>query len=291
MDIKKTISDLAAKAAAANPQNEGDYIGEDGLLYCGKCHAPKQVRLKGAFAKAIESGVMCYPCVCETEKIKCEREESQRRQKEIERIYKAPERQSYCFSDERYKDSTFSADKGYSPQAIKAAHYYVDNFEVLSAANMGLMFLGNVGTGKTFAACFIANALIDKGYRAWVITTGDLIRTVEDFNTRDEAYYKLRESDLLILDDVGVQYNSGHNLELLFSAVDARDKSKKPLIITSNLTPADFKNKSNLQIYRVYNRIDLLCSCPISPVVLTGKSIRDEIARAKHNSTIEGMAR
>lgn len=168
MDMKKVIGDLAAKAAVANPQSEGDYIGEDGLLYCGKSHTPKQMRVPGALAVAVEGGVMFHSCICESEKIKREREENQRRQKETERIYKIPERQSYCFSDERYKDSTFSADKGYSQQAINAAHYYVDNFERLSAAKMGLMFLGNIGTGKTFAACCIANALIDKGYRAWV---------------------------------------------------------------------------------------------------------------------------
>ena len=286
MDIMKPLGTFAENISKANPQNEGDYTGNDGLLYCGKCHTPKQMRISEKLVSAIADGVMKIPCKCETEKIMREREEDKRYPQEIERIFCAQERKSYCFSDKRYRDTTFSADKGYSPKAIEAAHYYVDNFEQLAAKNMGMMFLGNVGTGKTFAACCIANALIDKGYRAWVITTGDLIRAVEDFNTREEAYYKLRESDLFVLDDVGVQYNSGHNLELLFSAVDARDKSKKPLIITSNLAPADFENKSNLQTYRVYNRINVLCICPISPVILTGNSIRDKIARSKHEEAI-----
>lgn len=290
MDIVKTISNFAAKAAAANPQCEGDYKGDDGLLYCGKCHTPKQMRIEGKLSTAVEGGVMSHLCRCEAEKERARKEHDRAEQERIRTELLAPQRRNSCFSDDFYKAMSFGADTGKAPEAIKAAHYYVDNFERLSAANMGLMFLGNVGTGKTFAACCIANALIDKGYRVWVITIGDLIRAAANFNTSEETFCKIRDVDLLIVDDFGAQSNTERNLSLLFDVVDTRYKSKKPLVITSNLTAGELKNNPNLQLYRPYNRVYEMCSCPISPVIMTGKSIRDEIAREKHNSNIFGTA-
>ena len=185
---------------------------------------------------------------------------------------------------------SFGADTGKAPEAIKAAHYYDDNFERLSAANMGLMFLGNVGTGKTFAACCIANALIDKGYNIWVITASDLTRATGSFNTSEETFCKIRDVDLLIVDDFGAQSNTEHNLSLLFDVIDKRYKSKKPLVITSNLTVGDFKNAANMQLKRIFDRIIEMCSCPISPVVLTGNSLRGDIGKEKHSGITEVAA-
>ena len=36
-----------------------DYIGEDGLLYCGKCHTPKQFRMD---APPLEGRLLPCPC-------------------------------------------------------------------------------------------------------------------------------------------------------------------------------------------------------------------------------------
>ncbi len=194
-------------------------------------------------------------------------------------------RRRNCFSDDFYKSMSFAADKGKAPKAIDAAHYFVDNFERLAAENMGMMFLGNVGTGKTFAACCIANALIEKGYSAWVVTASDLIRAAGSFGTSEETFFKLCEVDLLIVDDIGTQSNSEHNLGLLFDVIDKRYKAGKPLVITSNLTAENLRNAPNMGLKRIYDRLIEMCSCPISPVVLTGKSLRGDIGKEKHSGS------
>lgn len=290
MDIfSETIGIIAANAAKANPPKDGDYIGSDGLLYCGKCHTPKQYRLEGKFASAVEGGVIYGLCKCEAEKDRAEKERERAARKRLELELTAHQRQNNCFSDNDYRDMCFSIDAGKSPKAIEAAHYYVDNFEKLAPQNMGLMFLGNVGTGKTFAACCIANALIEKGYRALVATASDLIRAVKNPYTEAETFQRIREVELLVIDDIGTQNNSERDLKLLFDIVDTRKRAKKPLIITSNLSVKELKDTSDYNRHRVYNRINELCSCPISPIILTGDSIRDEIARLKHNRKIEGI--
>ena len=35
------FTDIVSKAMEVRP-DEGDYTGKDGLLYCGKCHTPKE---------------------------------------------------------------------------------------------------------------------------------------------------------------------------------------------------------------------------------------------------------
>lgn len=39
------FTDIVSKAMEVSP-DDGDYTGEDGLLYCGKCHTPKEAYLK-----------------------------------------------------------------------------------------------------------------------------------------------------------------------------------------------------------------------------------------------------
>ena len=40
--FENAIGDIIEAAKETNAREDGDYIGEDGLLYCGKCHTPKE---------------------------------------------------------------------------------------------------------------------------------------------------------------------------------------------------------------------------------------------------------
>jgi len=285
------LADVAKKAEMANPRQDGDYI-KNGLLYCGKCNTPKQRKIDEKHKKMFLQGqsVVWCSCRCETERFEIEERRYKLEQERKRLLFAAPQIRNSCFSGDFYKRMSFSTDRGKAPRAIEAAHRYVDNFDKFSAENMGLMFLGNVGTGKTFATCCIASALIDKGYKAWVITASDLISAANDFKTSAETFARIRETDLLIIDDFGTQSNAENNISAWFVVVDTRYKSAKPLVITSNLTAADMKNAPDVRLKRIYDRINEACTCPFSPVVLSGKSLRDEIAREKHNSSIEGAA-
>jgi len=61
----------------------GDYTGEDGLLYCGKCRTPKQFRMD---APPLEGRLLPHPCRCEQERLDreaAEQEASETRVPEI----------------------------------------------------------------------------------------------------------------------------------------------------------------------------------------------------------------
>ena len=44
MGANNVLSSIAERAAQRYAEQEGDYRDADGLLMCGKCHTPKQVR-------------------------------------------------------------------------------------------------------------------------------------------------------------------------------------------------------------------------------------------------------
>ena len=68
----------AEKSADAGKE-PGDYIGENGLLYCGKCRTPKQVRIKfrdgvQKIFKGKTEGVFQCCCKCTLENIRKQKE-------------------------------------------------------------------------------------------------------------------------------------------------------------------------------------------------------------------------
>lgn len=58
LDLQKVLP----AEAFETEQNEGDYIGKDGLLYCGVCRTKKQTRLPASdFTGGRE---IIVPCIC-----------------------------------------------------------------------------------------------------------------------------------------------------------------------------------------------------------------------------------
>lgn len=60
------FTEIIIKSAMQNKTtvNSEDYIGDNGILYCGKCHTQKQFELKGVLV----------PCVCKCQAIKTVKE-------------------------------------------------------------------------------------------------------------------------------------------------------------------------------------------------------------------------
>ena len=138
------------------PENAMDYYGADGLLYCGKCQTPKEA----LFPKGLVlMGKNKHPVECDCHKAERERQEATvKEQKHLDLVRRLKED---GFSDSVMQNWTFANDNGRSPQ-IRHAHRYVEQWQTVRTENLGLLLWGGVGTGKSFLAGCIANALMEQ---------------------------------------------------------------------------------------------------------------------------------
>lgn len=63
------------------------------------------------------------------------------------------------FTDPAMQKWTFTNDNGRCQQ-MKHAHFYVEHWDIMQVENIGYLLWGGVGTGKSYFAGCIANALI-----------------------------------------------------------------------------------------------------------------------------------
>ena len=104
------------------------------------------------------------------------------------------------------------------------------------------------GTGKTHLAVGIALELMRQGRAAMFCTVMRAVRTVKETWRRDseqseaEAIRALVFPDLLILDEVGVQFGSEAEKLILFDVLNERYERCKATILLSNLTATEVKD-------------------------------------------------
>ena len=173
-----------------------------------------------------------------------------------------------CFNDLAYRNMTFDRDDRPEHILSKAARAHAENFQP-ALEQHGIMFTGNVGTGKTFYACCIANAVIDRGCTAWVTTLQPLVRALCSYEAAEKILAKIRKVDLLVLDDLGSTALNDFTTDKIFEIVDERYRSGKPLIVTTNLNP-DEAWKSSIGMRRIFDRLRERCR----HVVVDGESRR-----------------
>ena len=262
----KPFFDGVEKAAKGNIRAEqGDYIGEDGLLVCGKCHTPKQGRYNMPW------GEITPPVLCKCEQERRDREEAERERAKLQERIARNRRNAFPEAD--MSDWTFSNDDKSNEKVGNIARNYADNFKLMLEKHKGLCFFGSVGTGKTYFAACIANTLLDKGYPVLMLDFDRIRNTLQSsFEGRQEYLDSFNRCPLLILDDLGMESKSEYMQEIVYSVIDARYKAGLPLIVTTNLTSEQLKNPNEITQQRIYSRILEMCI----PVKVEGNDKRRE---------------
>ena len=249
-----------------------DYTGEDGLLYCGSCRQPKEAYFpegKTFFGRDR------HPKECDCQR-KCREtleaaDREQKHREEVERLKRKG------FTDPAMREWTFGNDNGKCPQMEKARRY-VEQWEQIKDGNHGMILWGEVGTGKSYLAGCIANALMEKEVSVcmtnFALILNDLAASYKD---RNEYITRLCSFPLLILDDFGMERGTEYGLEQVYNVIDSRYRSQKPLIVTTNLTLEELQNPEDTAHARIYDRLTEMCC----PVCITGENFRKAKAQAK----------
>lgn len=258
------ITDIMRTASQSIKVEEADYI-EDGLLFCGRCHTPKQCRI---VIRGETMTPMCL-CKCQSEKKQAEEEE----QREQDRIRRISELRRVGFPDVEMSRWTFDRDDGENEKISAIALRYVENFGEMKRRGKGLLLYGSVGTGKTFIASCIANALIEEGHPCLVTNFARLTNTIMGmYEGKQEFIDGLNKFDLLVIDDLASERDTEYMGEIVQSIIDARYRAGLPLIVTTNLGSDELRHPADLRKQRIYSRLFEMCV----PVEVKGKDRRKE---------------
>ena len=267
--MRKFTEELTNQVPTRELQPDEYFHDSDNLIYCAKCHTPRQGRY------TLQGRVFMPPIRCKCQQEIYDQEEARRklseRQAEIKRM------KASGLQDKALYDYTFDKDNGINPE-MAYAHKYVDNWEDMKANSSGLLLWGNVGTGKSFFAGCIANALLEKGVPVLMTNFSRILNTLTGmhFEDRNQFIDSLNRYSLLIIDDLGIERNSEFVLEQVFNVIDSRYRSKKPLIVTTNLTLTELNNAPDVAHRRIYDRILERCA----PIRINNRNIRQDNASA-----------
>ena len=212
---------------------------------------------------------------------KCDREEGKIRQaNEInENINRLKEQ---CFDNRNLINYSFKEIIDPHRQEVIIAKNFVKNFKELLKDNNGLIFHGNVGTGKTYLAACIANKIIEEyQIRVKMRNIPQIINDIEKggFDIDKNDYYKkLSSVPLLILDDFGIERNTGYVNEIIYQIINTRYESRKPTIISTNIPLNVIMDGNNdIDKERIYSRLREMCL----PIKIAGKDKRRELGKEK----------
>ena len=163
-------------------------------------------------------------------------------------------------------------------QAKNMAYDLVTKFPKV---DRGLFLWGNPGTGKTLLSSIILTELITRHAVQGLymkISRNFFSRLKDSFHEGSPTYGKaytiereFAETDLLIIDDFGVQRDSPWEQETLYNLIDARYEAKKFTIFTSNNNP--LKALKDLSNGRILSRIKEMCRI----IEIKGEDYREKL--------------
>lgn len=156
--------------------------------------------------------------------------------------------------------------------AVRTCRDFVDSFSHDCCRN--LFFYGTVGTGKSFLSGCVAKELIDSGYSVIYFSAAELFERISRHTfvhqakeEMDELNEDLYSCDLLIIDDLGTEVTTAFSSSRFFSCLNERLLRKKSVIISTNLSLQELRDRYSDRIFsRITSNFDL---CKI-----TGPDIR-----------------
>lgn len=171
---------------------------------------------------------------------------------------------------------------------------YCDNWPEMKRKNIGLLFHGNPGTGKSYVSFCIANELLRQYIPVIATSSINIINKIyESYRSygeegEAEIINQINKASLVIIDDLGAEHDgrTGKAKQIIYSLIDNRIRGQMPLIITTNLTPEQLKQKltGDDGVCRTYDRIVEACQL----IEVRGTSRRASKAREKQQ-IIKGL--
>ena len=142
---------------------------------------------------------------------------------------------------------------------LRFSRNYAETFTRNSGS---ILMLGRTGLGKTHLSLAIADTVMKKGYSVIYDSAVNILRSIErEHFSREhstETIDLIMDCDLLILDDLGTEYESTFYSSTIYNIINTRLNRSKPTIISTNL---DFDGIARRYDERVVSRLTSVYTC------------------------------
>ena len=268
--MMKEMAEILIEGVRYSFDPETEYM-KDGHSYCKTCHERKDGEVRSLMDMKF---IFKNSCKCDREIL--EKQKQREKEQEIERLKRS------CFISMSQWAYTFANYKGEKYKSYIIAKNYVKEYEQMKKENIGLLFCGTVGSGKTYLACCIANALIEEymirvKIRNFAQIINDLQKSGFDLD-KNEYIEAITNVSVLILDDLGIERDTSYAKEQVYNIVNSRYLKQKPTIFTTNLPYEKIQNSDDgVEYERIYSRIIEMCI----PVKVMGEDFRKRLQKEK----------
>lgn len=261
---------------------EDEYM-QDGLIHCKACKTPRQCNFDW------DGETKIFPQMCECQQKIHDAEEAAI--KEADRKRHIETLRLRGIPNPAYREYRFAIDDGQTPKTTQACKNFVKKFAEFQEFGGGLILWGSVGTGKTFFAMCIANALVDRGYNIQCTTLATVIKQAQDFDNADNHFNCLMRKSLIVVDDLGTERGTSFANEQIYKFIDGCNTHNIPLIFTTNYPPsvlqAATEDTTDLTYARIYSRI--LEKCTPIPVLEVKRRANNEKANYDRAAELLGL--
>ena len=268
--MMKEMAEILIEGVRYSFDPETEYM-KDGHSYCKTCHERKDGEVRSLMDMKF---IFKNNCKCDRERL--EKQKQREKEQEIESLKRS------CFISMSQWAYTFDNYKGEKDKSYIIAKNYVKEYEQMKKENIGLLFCGTVGSGKTYLACCIANALIEEymirvKIRNFAQIINDLQKSGFDLD-KNEYIEAITNVSVLILDDLGIERDTSYAKEQVYNIVNSRYLKQKPTIFTTNLPYEKIQNSDDgVEYERIYSRIIEMCI----PVKVMGEDFRKRLQKEK----------
>ncbi|HCI78570.1 MAG TPA: ATP-binding protein [Ktedonobacter sp.] len=217
--VKPQPKEIASVSTPAAPIHVLAPISSSTKQVCPKCHGAGYLRADVPFGHPNFG----KPIACEC--------------KEAERKEKRRQQLRDMSNMDAFRDSTF---RTFNPRMPGVQEAYQVAHEFAQDPDGWLLLIGPNGSGKTHLAAAIANQSLDSGSVVLFAVVPDLLDHLRAAfaptakEVYDQLFSKMREAELLVLDDLGAQQSSPWANEKLFQLLNYRYNMGMPTVITAN---------------------------------------------------------
>lgn len=246
------------------------------LERCPVCGKPTRIEIAVSCGKEQVLKKIPTSCDCETSRDEAEKKRAQQREFEAQLI------QAWAgtgLAITTFRHDTFEADDGTNEKISRTCRRYVEKWPEIREKNYGLLFYGSVGTGKTFLSHAIANALIVQGVSVLVTNFSKILNVVMSSRDRQQILDSMNAYQMLVIDDLGAERGTEFAREVTYAVIDQRGQAGLPLIITTNLSLSEIKDAPDMQLRRIYDRLETLCPITLRMVGASRRTADAELNR------------